>query len=119
MKFSRLAEHIIGSEIIKLAGEVNEKISRGEKIHNLTIGDFDPHEFPIPQELKDYIREEYQNDQTNYPAADGMLQLRKAVASLLRERGGLEYATDEILIAGGARPLIYSIFRALGIRATP
>ena len=113
MKFSKLAEHIIGSEIIKLAGEVNEMIGRGEKIHNLTIGDFNPHEFPIPEELKEYIRDEYQKDQTNYPAADGMAELRKAVSRLLRERGGLEYATDEILIAGGARPLIYSIFRAI------
>ncbi len=40
LKVSRLAENIIGSEIIKLAGEVNEKIKAGEKIYNLTIGDF-------------------------------------------------------------------------------
>ena len=35
MKVSKLAENIIGSEIIKLAGEVNEKIKQGEKIYNL------------------------------------------------------------------------------------
>ena len=42
MKVSKLAENIIGSEIIKLAGEVNEKIKQGEKIYNMTIGDFNP-----------------------------------------------------------------------------
>jgi aspartate aminotransferase len=69
---------------------------------------------PFPsQELKEYIREEYQNDQTNYPAADGMPELRESISNLLRERGGLNYAADEILVAGGARPLIYSIFRAI------
>ena len=31
-KVSKLAQNIIGSEIIKLAGEVNEKIKQGEKI---------------------------------------------------------------------------------------
>jgi aspartate aminotransferase len=113
MKVSKLAENIIGSEIIKLAGEVNEKIKQGEKIYNMTIGDFNPKEFPIPAELKQYIVDAYFDDQTNYPAADGMLELRNAVSKLLKERGNLEYKNDEILIAGGARPVIYSIFRAL------
>ncbi len=113
MKVSKIAEHIIGSEIIKLAAEVNQKIKQGEKINNLTIGDFDPKEFPIPAELKQYIVDAYFNDQTNYPAADGMLELRQAVSKLLKERGGLDYASDEILIAGGARPIIYCIFKAL------
>ena len=116
MKVSKLAENIIGSEIIKLAAEVNEKIKQGEKIFNLTIGDFDPKEFPIPVELKQYIVDEYFNDQTNYPAADGMLELRNAVSNLLKERGGLNYKADEVLIAGGARPIIYSIFRTLEIK---
>lgn len=113
LKVSKLAENIIGSEIIKLAAEVNEKIKQGEKIYNLTIGDFNPKVFPIPAELKQYIVDEYFADQTNYPAADGMPELRQAVSKLLKERGNLDYAADEILIAGGARPVIYSIFKAL------
>lgn len=113
MIVSKLAENIIGSEIIKLAAEVNEKIKQGEKIYNLTIGDFNPKEFPIPSNLKKLIIEAYTNDQTNYPAADGMLELRQAVSKLLKERGNLDYKPDEILIAGGARPVIYSIFKAL------
>lgn len=113
MKVSKLAENIIGSEIIKLAAEVNEKIKQGEKIFNLTIGDFNPKEFPIPAELKQYIVDEYFNDQTNYPAADGMAELRKSVSDFLKNYGGLDYKTDEILIAAGARPVIYSIFRTL------
>jgi aspartate aminotransferase len=42
-----------------------------------------------------------------------MLELRTAVSNLLKQRGGLDYKADEILIAGGARPIIYSIFKAL------
>lgn len=113
LKVSRLAENIIGSEIIKLAGEVNEKIKAGEKIYNLTIGDFNPSIFPIPVELKQNIIDSYNQDHTNYPAADGMLELRNAVSKLLLERGGLNYAHDEIVIAGGARPIIYAIYLAI------
>lgn len=113
LQVSKLAENIIGSEIIKLAGEVNEKIKKGEKIFNLTIGDFNPKQFPIPSELKQYIVDAYFDDQTNYPAADGMLELRNAVSNLLKQRGGLDYKNDEILIAGGARPVIYAIFKTI------
>lgn len=112
-KVSKIAENIIGSEIIKLAGEVNEKIKQGEHIYNMTIGDFNPKEFPIPTELKQYIVDAYFDNQTNYPPADGILELRNAVSNLLKERGELDYKNDEILIAGGARPLIYSIFKAI------
>lgn len=112
-RVSKLAEHIIGSEIIKLAAEVNEKIKQGEKVYNLTIGDFNSKVFPIPSELKQLIQEAYEDDQTNYPAADGMLELRQAVSQLLSKRGDLEYASDEIVITGGARPAIYAIFKAV------
>lgn len=110
---SKIAENIIGSEIIKLAAEVNEKIKQGEKIYNLTIGDFNPKQFPIPAELKAAIIEEYTNDQTNYPAADGMLELRQSISQLLKMRGELDYAVNEIVVTGGARPAIYTIFKAL------
>src|SRR5580700_11261358 len=89
-KLSKLAEHIVGSEIIKIAGEVNEKISRGEQVYNLTIGDFNPKIFPIPSELKNAIVAAYQDNQTNYPAADGMPELRQSVVHLLKEREGLD-----------------------------
>lgn len=110
---SKLAENIIGSEIIKLAGEVNEKIKNGERIFNMTIGDFNPKVFPIPSELKQGIIQAYEDDLTNYPAADGMLELREAVSKLLKERCELDFATNEIVITGGARPAIYTIFKAV------
>lgn len=112
-KVSDLAHGIIGSEIIKLAAEVNEKIKQGEKIYNMTIGDFNPKQFPIPAELKQYIIDEYFTDQTNYPEADGMLALRNAISTFLKERGDLNFENNEILVAGGARPIIYAIYKAI------
>lgn len=113
LQVSHMAENLIGSEIIKLAGEVNEKIRNGERIFNYTIGDFDPKIFPIPAELNEEIVAAYKNHQTNYPAANGMPELRKAVSEFLKDRGGLAYTPDEILISGGARPLIYATYVTL------
>ena len=64
---SEMAETLIGSEIIKLAAEVNEKIRKGERIFNYTIGDFDPKIFPIPDDLNEAIIAAYRDRQTNYP----------------------------------------------------
>jgi aspartate aminotransferase len=113
LKLSQLSETLIGSEIVKLGGEIREKIRQGEKIYNFTVGDFDPSIFPIPKELEDAIVDAYRKHFTNYPAAEGNLDLREALSQFMKERQQLDYQPAEILVAGGGRPLIYSLFRAI------
>jgi aspartate aminotransferase len=113
LKVSQMAEHLIGSEIIKLANEINERIKKGEAVANLTIGDFDPKVFPIPALLLEEIINAYKAGHTNYPVANGMPELRQAVAGYISATQQLDYTADEILIAGGARPLIYGIYATL------
>ncbi|MGB4970167.1 MAG: aminotransferase class I/II-fold pyridoxal phosphate-dependent enzyme [Saprospiraceae bacterium] len=110
---SHMAETLIPSEIIKLAAEVNHKIQAGEHIFNLTIGDFNPSIFPIPKGLEKFIIKAYQEGHTNYPAANGMVDLRQVLSTQINEKLGLHYSADEILISGGARPLIYAIYKTL------
>jgi aspartate aminotransferase len=113
MKLSHLSETLIGSEIVKLGGEIKEKIRQGERIYNFTVGDFDPSIFPIPKELEDAIVDAYRKHFTNYPAAEGNLDLREAVLSFTKDTEGLDYGLNEVLVASGGRPLIYATFRAL------
>lgn len=113
MKLSHLSETLIGSEIVKLGGEIREKIRLGERIYNFTVGDFDPSIFPIPKELEDAIVEAYRRHFTNYPAAEGNLDLRESIVSFTKDSEGLDYGLNEVLVASGGRPLIYSVFRAI------
>jgi aspartate aminotransferase len=113
MKLSYLSETLVGSEIVKLGGEIREKIRKGDRIYNFTVGDFDPAIFPIPKELEDGIVDAYRKHFTNYPAAEGNLDLRESISSFIRERQRLDYAAGEILVSGGGRPLIYALFRAI------
>jgi aspartate aminotransferase len=113
MKLSHLAETLIGSEIVKLGNAISERVRNGEKIYNFTIGDFDPSIFPIPKELEEGIVEAYKSHYTNYPPADGIPELRNAVSSFLKQWEGIDYSNNEILIAAGGRPLIYTIFRTV------
>ncbi len=113
MKTSQLSENLKGSAIIKLAGEVKALQAQGEKIYNLTIGDFDSQIFPIPEKLKSLIIEAYQDDFTNYPMGNGEAALRKSVSDYLNKNLGLNYSENEILISGGARPLIYAVYQTI------
>src|SRR4051812_7242582 len=91
MKLSHLAETLIGSEIVKLGGEIRERIRQGERIYNFTVGDFDPSIFPIPKELEEAIIEAYRNRFTNYPPGEGSLELREAVAAFALKYQGLSF----------------------------
>jgi aspartate aminotransferase len=113
LKVSDMAEELIFSEIVKLANELNEKIRNGEKVFNLTIGDFNSHIFPIPKLLEEEIIKAYRNHDTNYPVAGGMPELKKAISAFIKRKEGLDYSPDEITVASGARPLIFATYSTL------
>ncbi len=113
VKLSRLAETLIGSEIVRLGADIKEKIKSGDTIYNYTIGDFDSSIFPIPEKLEQEIIESYKKGNTTYPPAEGILALRESIGSFIKEREGLDFATNEILVAAGGRPLIYALYRAI------
>jgi aspartate aminotransferase len=110
---SHLSATLIGSEIVRMNGEIKEKMKSGEKIFNYTIGDFDPSLFAIPVELEEEIIYAYRKHFTNYPAGEGEAELRKSISRFILDREGLNYDLDEILIASGGRPLIYTLYRAI------
>jgi len=110
---SNKAANLIGSEIIRLGNEINVRKRQGEQIYNLTIGDFDPKIFPIPSALKSSIIDAYEAGETNYPPADGTPELKTAISSFLATRCALPSKDDEVMVAGGGRPLIYAAYQSI------
>jgi aspartate aminotransferase len=112
-RISTLANNITTSPILTFAAKVNQKIAEGEKIYNLTVGDFNPHIYPIPTELKQDIIKAYDNNETNYPGAFGLTPLREAVRDLLKKYNNIDLDINDILIASGSRPLIYATYKTI------
>lgn len=110
---SLLAEGLIGSPILKIAAEVRALAAQGGKICNLTVGDFAPSEFPVPQLLSKELAAAVLRGETNYPPSNGMPGLRKAIIEFCDRRLGLKVENDAVLIAAGARPLIYGAYRVV------
>lgn len=111
-RVSSMAHELVGSEILKIAGQVRSMIAKGEDILNLTVGDFSSKEFPIPAVLLEGIKNALDDGHTNYPPSVGVLECREAVQAMFKERLGLDYPIDSVLIAGGARPMIAGTYLA-------
>ncbi|HEX9164437.1 MAG TPA: aminotransferase class I/II-fold pyridoxal phosphate-dependent enzyme [Gemmatimonadales bacterium] len=110
---SPLVQGMRGSEILRIAAEVRKLIAQGKPVCNLTVGDFDPRQFPVPAELLQGTRDALEAGETNYPPSDGMLSLREAVAALAARDLGVAYPVESVLIAAGVRPLLYATFRTV------
>lgn len=110
---SRLADGVVGSEILRIAAQVRALVAAGTPVCNLTVGDFNPAYFPIPDALLTGTRDALAAGQTNYPPSDGVPQLREAIVRFYERELGLRYPVESVLVAGGARPLLYAAYRAL------
>jgi aspartate aminotransferase len=110
---SDMARGLTGSQILRIGAEIRARKAAGEPICNLTVGDFDPALFPIPESLRAGIAAAMAEGNTNYPPSDGMLPLREAVAAFYAQEFGLDYPVESVLIGGGARPLVYATYRTI------
>ncbi|MSR47015.1 MAG: aminotransferase class I/II-fold pyridoxal phosphate-dependent enzyme [Planctomycetes bacterium] len=108
-----MAAGLKGSEILKIAGDIRAQIAAGAKICNLTVGDFDSKQFPIPEFLRDAVIDAIRAGETNYPPSDGVMPLRQSLQCFLKSELGLDYPIEGILVTGGARPAIYGTYRSL------
>ncbi|HEU4643409.1 MAG TPA: aminotransferase class I/II-fold pyridoxal phosphate-dependent enzyme [Gemmatimonadaceae bacterium] len=112
-RFSTMAEGLTGSEILRIAADIRAMVARGESVCNLTVGDFSPKSFPIPEGLRERIVTALQRGETNYPPSNGVAALREAVCQLYERMLGLHVTPDRVIIGGGSRPGIYATYRTL------
>ncbi len=104
---------LIGSEILRIAADVRELIAAGRPLCNLTVGDFNPEHFPVPQALLQNLQRALMRGETNYPPSNGLKSLREAVIEFTARRWGARYPLESVLIASGARPILYGAYRTV------
>ncbi|HZK78495.1 MAG TPA: aminotransferase class I/II-fold pyridoxal phosphate-dependent enzyme, partial [Gemmatimonadaceae bacterium] len=101
------------SGILKITRQVRAMIARGETVVNLTVGDFDPRYFPIPEKLARGIQDAVARGETNYPTPEGMLVLRQAISDYVARTAGVRYPVEAIVVCSGGRPVLYGAYRAI------
>src|SRR5258705_3232827 len=105
-----MASGLIGSEILKIAGDVRVLKRSGKPVCDLTVGDFSPAQFRIPKALEEAIVAALAAGPTNYPPSDGILELRQAVQALYARALHPEYPTESFPIAAGDAPEIWPVY---------
>ena len=102
---------LVGSRILAIADEVRALQAGGRQICNLSIGDFDPREFPIPRLLLERIEAALRRGETNYPPSVGIPALREQVSALYARELGLAIPASSIVITGGSRPGLFAAYQ--------
>jgi aspartate aminotransferase len=96
--------------ILRIASQVHVLQAQGQNICNLTVGDFNPEHFPIPEEISEGVAKAYRDGQTNYPPSDGMQELREAVDEMYQRQFGLNYGPGGVCVGSGARPPLFATY---------
>lgn len=113
LSLSETALGMKASKILTISYSVRERIAAGADVTQFTVGDFNPIHFPVPEVLKEGAREALANDQTNYPPADGLLELRTAIRDHYERSFGLSYPVSSVVVGSGARPVLYAAYQCL------
>jgi len=112
-RLSKLSTELHGSAILRIAGEVRALVKDGKQLADLTVGDFSSKEFRIPRELEDGIIDALRAGESTYPPPIGLESLRRAVLGFYKRGMGLDFPLESVVIAAGARPVIYALYRAV------
>jgi aspartate aminotransferase len=108
-----MVRRLKGSAILKVAADVRAMIAAGKPVCNLTAGDFDPKQFPIPAALRAGIVRALEKGETNYPPSEGMPVLRQAIVDYVDREQKVRYPLESVLVACGGRPIVYGAYRAV------
>lgn len=107
---SELAKGMHLSGILRTAQQVRELRAAGKEILDLSLGDFSPRHFPIPEKLLAGITKALASGSTNYPPPPGLLALRQAIADYTERCSGVRYPIDSVLVTCGGRPVLYGAY---------
>jgi aspartate aminotransferase len=83
--------------------------AKGVDVIDLGLGEPD---FPTPPHIIEAAYAAAKAGQTHYTGATGTPEVREAVASKFRRENGLDYTADDIVVANGAKQIIFNALMA-------
>eukprot|EP00927_Polykrikos_kofoidii_P076991 TRINITY_DN7398_c0_g1_i1.p1 TRINITY_DN7398_c0_g1~~TRINITY_DN7398_c0_g1_i1.p1 ORF type:complete len:413 (-),score=77.63 TRINITY_DN7398_c0_g1_i1:20-1258(-) len=111
LRLTRAVSAVGESRIVAVMNKVKDMKSRGEIVNGaLCVGEPD---FAPPPQAINATGEAAQKGLTYYTAVAGTLEIRKAIAGYLAEKKHTRYTPEEILVANGAKQVIYEAMMAL------
>ncbi len=107
---STLARSVQASTTMAIDTQFKKMRAEGIDVIGFSVGEPD---FPTPEHIKQAGVRAIEQDLTKYTPAAGTLELRQAVCQRMKEDWGLDYTTDEVVISGGGKPILYAALKTL------
>jgi len=110
LSLSRLAQEIQPSATLAAGVKAKELRSQGVRVYDFSLGEPD---FPTPEHICRAAFEAMQKGYTHYTPANGIPELRSAIARWYEQHYGLRYSAEEVIVSNGAKHAIYNVVAAL------
>lgn len=110
MKFSKKILNIKPSATLSISAKAKNMKSEGKPVLSFSAGEPD---FDSPKAARDAAIAAINRGESHYTLNSGIPELRQAVCDYYKKRFGLEYAQNEVIVASGAKPLLYEAMQAL------
>ena len=107
---STLAEAVHASSTMAIDSMYKNMKAQGIDVVGFGAGEPD---FPTPDNIKDACIRALRENKTKYTAASGIIELKKAVCQRMKEDCGVDYTPSQVVIASGAKHIVYLTVRAL------
>ena len=107
---SRMCKAIAPSVTLSIDAKAKDMKQQGLDVVGFGAGEPD---FPTPRHICDAAREAIDLGLTRYTPSEGTLALRKAICQKLQRDNGLAYTPGEIIVSGGAKHSLFTIFQAI------
>ncbi|HUW19716.1 MAG TPA: pyridoxal phosphate-dependent aminotransferase [Sedimentisphaerales bacterium] len=110
MKVSKRAQAVPPSATIAVTARAKELKAQGVDVVDFGAGEPD---FDTPEYIKDAAIKALKAGKTKYTAAQGIVELRTAIAAKLRKENSLAYTPDQVIVNLGGKHSVYEAMQAV------
>jgi aspartate aminotransferase len=110
MKVSKRAQQVPTSATIAVTARAKELQAQGVDVVSFGAGEPD---FDTPDYIKEAAIQAMKEGKTKYTAANGIIELRTAIAEKLQKENGLKYSPDQIIVNFGGKHSVYEAMQAV------
>lgn len=110
IQISQRTKSLQASPTLVLAAKARELAQQGLDVISLTVGEPD---WNTPDHIVEAAFSAIRAGQTKYSSAQGIPELRKAIAKQVSEDMGLSFTPAEVTVSSGGKFVLYAIFQTL------
>ena len=107
---SRLVQALEPSATLAMAAKAKGLKASGKTVYDFSVGEPD---FITPRHIREAATAAMNAGHTHYTPVAGIPELRSAIAKSYRQRHGLEYSPQQVVVSNGAKHSLHNIFTAV------